>query len=94
VPLSSFFLFLPKPDENRQNPVIFESHRYLRFTQEPPLILARSGIVAEQVGIHILSTVPAISNLKMSWAFAKSDALGFTLGAVLPQQGENCRLLN
>jgi len=65
---------------------IFGSHRYLRFTQEPALVLSRSGIVARLVGIHVPSTVPAISDLKMSWAFTASDVLGFTLSAVLPQQ--------
>jgi len=55
-----FSCFSPKPDENRQNPVIFGSRQYLRFTQKLALVLARSGIVAGHVGIHVPDTIPAI----------------------------------
>ena len=85
-----FSCFSLKPDENRRNPVIFGSLQFLRVTQELAHILARSGIVAGHIEIHVPDTVPPIPSCRTEYlrrpmcVIRTRDHSSALLGRLLP----------
>jgi len=94
-----FSCFSPKPDENRRNPVIFGSHQFLCVTQELAHILARSGIVAGHIEIHVPDTIPAIPSCRTEYlrrpmcVIHTRDRSSASLRRLLPTHWASCSVL-